>query len=166
MWKRPLADLYSAMTFLLGFVLGVSAGLRSMTPAAIVAWAAQLGWPDLRQTNLAFMAAPITAWVFTLFACVELVTDKLPFTPSRLGAVPLGARILMGALCSATVSAVAHQSIAAGAVAGALGGVAGAFAGYHVRRHLTLNLKAPALFIAVAEDCFAIGLAAFAVSRF
>jgi uncharacterized membrane protein len=154
------------MALLVGFVLGVSAGLRSLTPAAIVAWAAQLGWPDLRQTNLGFMAAPITAWVFTLFACAELVSDKLPSTPSRLGAVPLGARILMGALCSATVCAVAHQSIALGAFVGAIGGVAGAFAGYHVRRHLTVNLKANALFVAVAEDCLAIGMAAFAVSRF
>lgn len=136
-----------------------------MMPVAIVAWAAQLGWPDLRQTSLGLMASPITAWVFTLFACVELVFDKLPSTPSRLAAGPLGARILMGALCSATLCAAAHQSIAVGAVVGAIGGVAGAFAGYHVRRHLTTNRKAPALPVAVAEDLIAIGLAAFAVSR-
>ena len=100
------------MTLLVGFVLGMSAGLRSMTPIAIVAWAAQLGWPELRATSLAFMAAPVTAWVFTLFACIELVFDKLPFTPSRLGAGPLGVRILSGALCSATVCAAAHQPVA------------------------------------------------------
>jgi uncharacterized membrane protein len=135
-----------------------------MTPVAIVAWAAQLWWPDLRQTNLGLMGAPITAWVFTLFACIELVVDKLPSTPSRLGAGPLGARILMGALCSATVCAVVHQSIAVGAIAGAIGGVAGAFAGYHVRRHLTMNLKASPLHVAIAEDCLAIAVAAFAVS--
>ena len=154
------------MFLLFGFALGVSAGLRSMTPAAVVAWAAQLGWPDLRQTSLAFMASPITAWVFTLFAGVELVSDKLPSTPSRLGAAPLGARILLGALCSATACAAMHQSIVVGAIVGAVGGVAGAYAGYHVRRHLTMNLKAPALLVAVAEDCLAIGVAAFAVSRF
>ncbi len=153
------------MIFLLGFMLGVSAGLRSMTPVAIVAWAAQLGWPDLRQTNLGLMAAPATAWVFTLFACGELVVDKLPSTPSRLAAGPLGVRILMGALCSATACAATHQSIAVGALVGAIGGVAGAFAGYHARRHLTTNLKWPALHVAVAEDCLAIAIAAFAVSR-
>lgn len=98
--RREWADLYSRMTLILGFVLGMSAGLRSMTPIAVVAWAAQLGWPDVRQTSLGFMAAPITAWAFTLFACVELVFDKLPFTPSRLGAGPLGARIVSGALCA------------------------------------------------------------------
>ena len=152
------------MTLLLGFVLGMSAGLRSMTPIAVVAWAAQLGWPDLRQTGLAFMASPITAWTFTLFACVELVFDKLPFTPSRLGAGPLGARIVSGALCAATVSAAMHQSVAMGALVGAIGAVAGAFAGYHVRRDLTLNRKAPDLPVALAEDAIAIGSAVLAVT--
>jgi uncharacterized membrane protein len=132
---------------------------------AIVAWAAQLGWPDLRQTSLGLMAAPATASVFTLFACGELVVDKLPSTPSRLAAGPLGVRILMGALCSATACAATHHSIAVGAIVGAIGGVAGAFAGYHYRRHLTTNLKASPLHVAVAEDCLAIGVALVAVSR-
>jgi len=154
------------MILLFAFALGISAGLRSMTPAAVVAWAAQLGWPDLRQTGLAFMAAPITAWVLTLCAAGELVFDKLPSTPSRLGAGPLGARILVGALCPAVACAATHHSIAVGAIAGAVGAVAGAYAGYHARRHLTMNLKASPLHVAIAEDCLAIGLAAFAVSRF
>jgi uncharacterized membrane protein len=72
----------------------------------------------------------------------------------------------MGALCAATACAATHQSIAVGAIAGAIGGLAGAYAGYHVRRHLTMNLKASPLYVAVAEDCLAIGIAAFAVSRF
>jgi uncharacterized membrane protein len=153
------------MLLLLGFVLGVSAGMRSMAPVAVVAWAAQLGWPGLRQTSLAFMAAPLTAYAFTVFAIAELVFDKLPIATSRLGAGPLGARIVMGALCSATLCAAAHQSMAIGAAAGALGGVAGAFAGYHARRHLTTRLKAPDLLVALVEDAIAIGSAVFAVSR-
>ena len=153
------------MTLLLGFVLGMSAGMRSMAPIAIVAWAAQLGWPDLRETSLAFMAAPITAWAFTLFACVELVFDKLPFTPSRLGAGPLGVRILSGALSAATVAAAAHQPVAIGAIAGALGAVAGALAGYHGRRHLTRNRKAPDLLVALVEDAVAIGSAVVAAAQ-
>ena len=153
------------MTLLLGLVLGMSAGMRSMTPIAVVAWAAQLGWPDVRATSLAFMASPITAWAFTLFACTELVLDKLPFTPSRLGAVPLGARIVSGALCAATVCAATHQPVAIGAVAGIVGAVTGALAGYHARRHLTMNRKAPDLLVALAEDAIAIGIAVLAVTR-
>jgi uncharacterized membrane protein len=153
------------MTLLLGFLLGLSAGMRSMTPVAIVAWAAQMRWPDLRQTGLGIMASPATAYIFTVFAVLELVFDKLPIAPSRLGIGPLGARILLGALCAATLAGAAHQSMAMGAVAGALGGVAGAYAGYSVRRHLTTTRKFPDLAVALAEDAVAIGLAVFAVSQ-
>lgn len=153
------------MTLVLGFVLGMSAGLRTMTPIAVVAWAAQLAWPDVRQTSLAFMAAPVMAWVFTLFACTELVLDKLPFTPSRLGAGPLGARVVSGALCAATVCAATQQPVALGAIVGAIGAVAGALAGYRVRRDLTLNRKAPDLPVALVEDAIAIAGAVLAVTR-
>ena len=91
--------------------------------------------------------------------------DKLPFTPSRLGAGPLGARILFGGLAAAALCAAGQQSIAIGAVVGAVGGVAGAFAGYHVRHYFTASLKAPALLIALAEDALAIVIAIFAVTR-
>jgi uncharacterized membrane protein len=153
------------MSLLLGLVLGMSAGMRSMTPIAVVAWAAQLGWPDLGATRLGFMTSPITAWAFTLFACTELVFDKLPFTPSRLAAGPLGARIVSGALCAATVFAATHQPVAVGAIAGMVGAVIGAVAGYHARRHLTMNRKAPDLVVALVEDAIAIGLAVLAVTR-
>ena len=82
--------------------------------------------------------------------------DKLPFTPSRLGAVPLAARILLGALAGATLCAAAQQSIAVGGVVGGVGGVAGAFAGYRVRRYLTTTKRLPDLPVALCEDAIAI----------
>ena len=154
-----------AMLIVFGFLLGAAAGMRSMTPMAAVAWAAQLRWPQLHQTGLAFLTAPLTAYIFTACAALELVFDKLPFTPSRLGAGPLGARILFGGLAAAALCAAGQQSIPIGAVVGAVGGVAGAFAGYHVRHYFTASLKAPALLIALAEDALAIGIAIFAVTR-
>jgi uncharacterized membrane protein len=154
-----------AMLMIAGFLLGVASGMRSMTPMAVVAWAAQLRWPQLQQTGLSFLTAPVTAYIFTACAAIELVFDKLPFTPSRLGAGPLGARILFGGLAAAALCAAGHQSIAIGAVVGAIGGIAGAFAGYHVRHYLTTTLKAPALLIALAEDALAIGISLFAVTR-
>jgi uncharacterized membrane protein len=154
------------MILLLGFVLGMATGLRSMTPAAVLAWAAQVRWPHLGQTGFAFMAAPISAYILTLGACVELVFDKLPITPSRLTPGPLGARVVLGGLCAATLSAAVQQSAIAGAVVGALGGFAGAWAGYYVRRHLTTTRKAPDILVALIEDAIAIGSAVFVVSRF
>lgn len=153
------------MLIICGFLLGVAAGMRSMTPMAVVAWAAQLRWPQLQQTSLSFLTAPVTAYIFTACAAIELVFDKLPFTPSRLGAGPLGARIIFGGLAAAALCAAGHQSIAVGAVVGAVGGIAGAFAGYHVRHYATATLKAPALLIALVEDALAIGIAIFAATR-
>jgi uncharacterized membrane protein len=153
------------MTLLLAFVLGMLAGLRSMTPVAVVAWAAYLRWPAVRATGLSFMAAPLTAYVFALFAVVELVFDKLPITPSRLQAGPLGARIVLGGLAAATFCAALQLSIVSGAIAGALGGAAGAFAGYHVRRYLTTAMRLPDLPVALLEDAVAIaGAIAIALS--
>ena len=124
------------MTLLLAFLLGVVSGLRSLTPAAVLAWAVQ-GHPELQGTLLSFMSGAVAAYALTALALIELVTDKLPFTPSRLTPLPLIARILMGALCGATVAVASGGPLAVGAVVGASGGFAGAFLGYHVRRDLT-----------------------------
>lgn len=102
------------------------------------------------------MAAPLTAYIFTLFAAVELVFDKLPITPSRLEAGPLGARILLGALSAATFCAAFNLPIMGGALAGAAGGVVGAYAGYYVRRYLTLTRRLPDLLVALGEDAITI----------
>ena len=154
-----------AMLIIAAFLLGVAAGMRSMTPMAVVTWAAQLRWPQLQQTSLAFLTAPLTAYIFTACAAIELVLDKLPFTPSRLAAGSLAARTIFGGLAAAALCAAGQQSIVVGAVVGAVGGISGSFAGYHVRHYLTASLKAPALPIALAEDVLAIGIALFAVTR-
>ena len=152
------------MLLLVALLLGVSAGLRSMTPLAVVAWAAR-GWPAVAGSALGFMAAPITGYVFAALAIGELIADKLPFIPSRLQPGPLGGRVISGALTGA-VAAIAMQGspIVAGLV-GAIGGLAGSFGGYAVRRGLTVDRKLPDLPVALAEDVVAIGLALFAVSR-
>jgi uncharacterized membrane protein len=153
------------MLLLLSFALGMTAGLRSLTAPAVAAWAAQLWWPAVRQSPLAFMAVPIAAYVLTALALVELVTDKLPFTPSRLTPLPLTARILMGGLCGATLGALSPSSVVPGAVCGALGGIAGAIAGYQARRALVMRLHIPDVVVALAEDAIAIGGALVIASR-
>ena len=68
---------------LLAFLIGVIAGLRSLTAPAVVAWGAHRGWINLQSSPLAFMGATATVVVFTLLALAELVADQLPSTPSR-----------------------------------------------------------------------------------
>ena len=89
--------------YLLALLIGIVAGLRAMTPPALVAWAAHLGWIDLSGSSLGFLANAWVRWILTLLAIVELVTDQLPSTPSRTVPIQFGARIATGALSGAAV---------------------------------------------------------------
>jgi uncharacterized membrane protein len=157
-WPAP-------MPIVLGFAIGIFAGLRALTLLAAVAWAAQSHQLALRQSTLAFMAASITAYIFTASACVELFVDKLPGLPSRLTLGPLALRILSGGLCGAVLCTVSGYSPVAGAIAGVVGAIAGALAGYHARRALTIKLGTRDLVVAVIEDVVAIGGALLIVSQ-
>ena len=155
------------MNYIFVFALGIgfAAGLRSLTPPAVVAWAAHFGWLNLNSTPLAFMGSIITAVIFTALALLELFADLQPSTGKRTAPVPLIARILTGGLCGACVCAASNQSLIIGAILGAVGGVIGAFAGYDVRRKLVTAWNIKDIFAAVPEDLVTIGLACFFVSR-
>jgi len=152
-------------TLLFSFGIGFTAGLRALTPPAVVAWAAYLGWLNLENTPLAFMGSIIAVAIFSLLAVLELIGDVRPSTGKRTAPVPLIARILMGGLCGACLCAASHQSLTVGAVLGAVGAVIGAFAGYGIRRKLVSALNVKDLFIALLEDLVTIGLAFFLVTR-
>ena len=150
----------------LAFGVGVAAGLRSLSPPAVVAWAAHLGWMKLNGSPFAFMGSTITVVIFSLLAVLELIGDLRPSTPKRTAPMPLIARILMGSLCGACVYWVgSNQRWMLGAILGAVGGVIGAFAGYEIRRRLVAALHVKDIFVALLEDLVAIGLACFFVSR-
>jgi uncharacterized membrane protein len=155
----------STEVLLLAFLIGVIAGLRALTPLAVIACAGF--WHGfLRGTPLSFMGRLPAAIVFSLLALLELVNDKRPSAPSRLKAPGMIARILTGALSGACVAAVGAGSIAMGIALGVVGGVVGAFAGYYARGGLVRALKVPDLPIALLEDAVAIGGAIFIVTRF
>jgi uncharacterized membrane protein len=155
-----------SQVLLLAFLIGVVAGLRSLTAPAIVSWAARRNQLDLHQTHLSFMGSNAAVVIFTLLAVGELVADQLPSTPSRLKPPGLIARIILGGLSGAGIAAAGTQPLAVGALLGAAGGVSGAFVGYHVRTALVKALKVPDLLIALLEDAVAIGGGLFIVSRF
>src|SRR5947209_6140429 len=142
------------MNYVFAFALGIgfAAGLRSLTPPAVVAWAAHLGWLNLNQSPFAFMGSILTAIIFSLLAVFELIGDLRPSTQKRTAPVPLIARILLGGLCGACLSAASNQSLIIGAILGAIGGVIGAFAGYEIRRKLVTALNTKDTFIALVED--------------
>jgi uncharacterized membrane protein len=150
---------------LFSFLIGFFAGLRSLTPPAVTAWAVHLGWlkPERPFSLIGSMASVI---ILSLLALAELVADKLPKTPNRTAAVGLSARILTGAFTGACIAVSGANSAIFGAVLGIAGALAGTFIGYKARTGIVKALAAPDIFIALAEDLIAIGGSLFVVSRF
>jgi uncharacterized membrane protein len=143
------------MVYLLAVLIGVVAGLRSMTAPAAVSWAARCGGLHLQGTPPAFMGAAATPWVITVAALLELVADQLPRMPSRKTPGPFIARIVSGGLCGAAIGAPSG-ALLGGLFAGAVGAGAGTLGGYEARVRLAraFGRDRPA---ALVEDAVAVG---------
>jgi uncharacterized membrane protein len=147
----------------LTFVIGVVAGLRALTPLAVVAWGARLNdWP-LMGTHLAWMGNAIMPWVFSVLALGELINDKLPATPSRKIPPQFIARVFSGALSGAVIGAT-NDNLAIGAGVGAVGAVAGTLGGSMLRAKMSAVIRND-LTAALIEDVVAIGLAVAVVAQ-
>lgn len=141
--------------YVLALGMGFVAGLRAMMVPAAVSWAAHLGMLELGGSWLSFLAHPLTRWITTPLALVELVTDQLPKTPSRTVPPQFGARIITGALSGAALGAGTGGSWIVGGVAGIIGAVIGTLGGKQARAKLAKSFGSdrPAAFI---EDGVAI----------
>jgi uncharacterized membrane protein len=144
-------------TYVGAFLIGVVAGLRSMTAPAAVSWAARLGWLHLGNTWLAFLGFAATPYILSVLAIGELIADKLPKTPSRKAPGPFIGRVVSGALCGAALGSL---------LAGVIGAVAGTLGGYEFRARLVRATGGKDLPIALLEDAIAVGAAVWIVSRF
>ena len=153
------------MTLLFAFLIGLFAGLRSLTPPGAVAWAVHLGWIKLARP-LSLIGSLPAVIILSLLAIIEFFIDKLPNTPKRTAPLGLIARIVTGALTGACVSVGGGKSAFIGAALGLIGGIAGCFAGYQARVRLVKSLRQPDFNVALFEDLVAIGGSLFIVSRF
>jgi uncharacterized membrane protein len=153
------------LALLLAFFIGFLSGLRSLTPAAATAWATHLGWLKLSRALARIGTTPAVV-IGTLLALTELVTDKLPQTPSRTAPPGLIARVVMGALTGASVATAGAQGTVVGALVGIVGAMAGTFGGYQARTRLVKLLGTPDFVVAVLEDLVTIGGSLWIVSRF
>jgi uncharacterized membrane protein len=141
------------------FLLGIAAGMRSMSaPAAAVAAA--------RSRNAAPGSSPKlignldASTVFALLALAELVADKLPFMPDRKSPSAFAWRVLTGAVSAAAATA-GESLLPLAIVAGGAGAVAGTLGGSALRSRLAalFGHDFPA---ALVEDALVIALAAAA----
>jgi uncharacterized membrane protein len=151
--------------YALAFLIGVIAGLRSLTAPAVVSWAARLGWLHVENTWLAFLGFAATPYILSVLAVGELIADKLPKAPSRKAPPGFITRIVTGALSGAALGATGG-SWAIGLAAGMIGAVVGTLGGYDFRVRLVRATGGKDLPIALLEDAIAIGGAFFLVSRF
>lgn len=148
--------------YILALLIGVVAGLRTMTAPAAASIAAAAGWLPVANSWAAFMGFRFTPYIFSLLALVEYVTDQLPGTPSRKVPQQFGARIVSGGFCGAVIGTTGASTVG-GAVAGAIGAVIGTLGGYEVRKRLGLAIGKD-LPVALLEDLVAILLAFWVVS--
>ena len=146
-------------------LLGVSAGLRSFTPIAVTAWFARLGKLPVEGTWAAWVAHPASVGLFSAAALGEYVGDKLPNTPSRISAVPLIGRIVLGGLVGAIVATAFRRPVAGGIGLGALGAVAGSYGGYYARHALVKGAGMADLPVAISGDAAAVALAVRSLRR-
>ncbi|PWC89405.1 hypothetical protein TSH100_05015 [Azospirillum sp. TSH100] len=145
------------LALLLAGLIGVVAGSRTLIAPAAVSWGACGGWLDVSGSWLFFLGQPVSPWVFTAMAVVELIVDKLPTTPSRKLPFAFASRIAGGAIAGAAISANTGFWIG-GLVAGGIGAVAGTLVGYAARMRMTaaFGRDRPA---AVIEDAVALAAA-------
>jgi uncharacterized membrane protein len=145
----------------MALLIGVIAGLRSLTAPAVVSWAAFLGWINLHGTWASWMGNIITVIILSLLAVGELVNDKLPKTPARTAPPVFAARIIMGAFAGAVIGTVWGFKWG-GLGAGIVGAVLGTLGGYQARSRLVAATGGKDLPIALLEDAVAI-LGGFAI---
>lgn len=154
------APLMPLPILVVALLLGIVAGLRAAMPLAAVSWAASIGWLNLEATSLAFLGYRWTPWVLTAFALGELVTDKLPSTPSRTVPAAFATRLVTGALAGAAVAAPTDATLLGG-IASVVGAVIGTLGGRAFRARLAaaFGRDLPA---ALIEDAIAIAVAVLA----
>jgi uncharacterized membrane protein len=157
-----------ALVLLLALLIGVVAGLRALTPPAVVAWGAALGWLSVDGTWAQWVGHPITVTVLTILLVVELVTDQLPSTPSRTVPAQFIARLVTGGFAGAVIGAPIwdqvnqHGYTFSAFGAGVVGAVLGTMGGYQARRRLVAAAGGHDLPVALTEDAIAV-LGGFAI---
>ena len=159
-----------ASTTALAAALGWAAGMRSMTPPAVLARAVRNARPPVpalarrRPQPARALGTDRASRLLPLAALGEIVADKLPAIPGRTDVAPLLGRIGSGALAGAAVAAARRRGVVLPALIGATSAAASSFVMMEARRRAVEALGVPDPAVAVVEDALAVGIAAAASS--
>lgn len=153
--------------------LGIAGGFRSLPPLGALA----LNY-DAASVELDWRRWPVfcSEWGRTLLiilAAAEFVTDKLPWTQSRLELNVQWSTLdtgLLGRVALVTLAGAAlgsehggKDSVATGAAFAAVGAILGNYGGYHARKAVVEATGLPDPAVAIVEDAIAILLLSAAV---
>ncbi len=125
--------------YIAALLIGIVAGLRAMTPLAVLSWAAFTKCLLVEGTWASFLANLIVAIIATVLAVGEIVNDKLPKTPSRKAPPAFAARVVLGAFYGAVFGTLAggtSPGLIIGLLLGAVGAVIGTLGGAWARGKL------------------------------
>ena len=111
------------------FLIGLTAGSRSLTPLAAVSEAARQG--QLPNRQMRWLGNPLVSFGSKALAAGELLGDKWTKAPDRIVPAGIAARLVTGALAGAALAP--RKQIALGAALGATAAVGAAFITFHAR---------------------------------
>jgi uncharacterized membrane protein len=115
-------------SILMGFV----AGMRSMTPIAVVSWAARRNRSLSHNIPLSILSSPVVSKATLALAAAELLGDKMHSAPDRIIVPGILARVVTGAIAGAAVAP--RQDRTLGAVLGASVAVGAAYLTFQLRK--------------------------------
>ena len=144
-------------------LLGVLAGMRSMTPPTLVSLYLNRNQQLRNGTLTNFLGSGNSLTVFTLLAAGEITADKFPQTPNRTFAPALVGRLGTSALASAALTeAQGGNRTVAAALSAAVTGVA-TFATFQAR--MAANQYLPNAVTGVIEDTILLSIGASLLRR-
>ena len=90
-------------------LIGITAGMRTMTGIAVICWAAYLGWLPVHGTWAFWTAHIVSPIVFSLLALGEYFGDTLARTPSRTEPMLIAGRLAFGMLDCVIIATAAGE---------------------------------------------------------
>jgi uncharacterized membrane protein len=139
--------------------LGAVTGSRSMLGLATLAneLSGRRRLPADAGTPEEWLADGRVARLLGALAVGELLADKVPVLPDRIGPGPLAGRVGMGALVGAVATGAGRRAL--GAAAGVAGAVVGAHLAWLLRREAGRATLLPDPALGLAEDAAAVAAA-------
>jgi uncharacterized membrane protein len=144
-------------------LLGLTTGLRSMTPMALICWYAYFGWLPVEGTWAQWTARFWVAIAWSVLAVAELVADKMPWMGDRTARGPLLFRLAMGGLAGSIAATALIGPGIEGVVLAVIGALLGAVGGFMTRRDLVEKGGFKDWQVGVVEDLFTIAAVGFAL---